>query len=88
MNDSRNPDFPTADAELKKHLPLLIRWGVACLMVIAALIALTAKGEGEINFLSLAVFVVLWLACLLKTGQSAFAVVAALIDKQSSSEPD
>lgn len=88
MNNSRNTDLPNPEAELKKHIPLLIRWGVACLMVIGALIALAAQGEGEMNFLSLAVFVAMWLGCLFKAGQSAFIVVAALLDKQSESEPD
>lgn len=88
MNSSRKTDLTAANEELKQHLPLLIRWGVACLMVICTLLALAAKGEGEVNFAAAATFLVLWLACLWKAGQSAFIVVAALIDKQKGSKPD
>lgn len=88
MNSSRKTDLPTGNAELKAHVPLLIRWGVACLLVIVALVALAAKGEGEVNAVSAVVFFVLWLACLWKSGQSAFIVVAALIDKKGESKPD
>lgn len=57
-------------------------------MVIVTLVALAAKGEGEVNFAAAATFLAVWLGCLWKTGQSAFIVVAALIDKQGGSTPD
>lgn len=88
MNSSGNTNLSKANAELKIHVPLLIRWGIACLMMIFALVALAAKGEGEVNTAAAAVFVALWLATLLKSGQSAFAVVAALIDRAEKSKPD
>jgi uncharacterized membrane protein len=88
VTSPRNTDPARADAELNTHVPLLIRWGVACLMVIATLVALAAKGEGEVSVVSAAAFFILWIICLWKSGQSAFAVVAALIDKQKNSEPD
>lgn len=88
MNSSRKTDLTAANEALKTHVPLLIRWGVACLMVIGTLMALVAKGEGEVNFAAAATFFVLWLLCLWKAAQSAFTVGAALIDKQGGSESD
>jgi hypothetical protein len=84
VNSSGNTDLSKANAELKTHIPLLIRWGVACLMVIVALVMLAGKGEGEVNFAIAATFIVLWLVCLLKAAQSAFIVVAGLVDRAQS----
>lgn len=88
MSSSRKTELTAANETLKMHVPLLIRWGVACLMVIGTLMALVAKGEGEMNFVAAATFFALWLLCLWKAAQSAFTVGAALIDKQRSSRPD
>ncbi|MGQ9424379.1 hypothetical protein ACXYTJ_00340 [Gilvimarinus sp. F26214L] len=88
MSNPRKTDVSVANEELRTHVPLLIRWGVACLMVIATLAALAAQGEGDMNFLSVATFFVLWLGCLWKFGQSAFIVAAVFIERRQDSEPD
>lgn len=89
VNGSRNTDpAAAAAAELKKHLPELIRWGVICLMVLFSLLALTMEGEGDMHFAGSLVLIGLWMISLMKTGHSAFMVVAAWLDQRSDSEAD
>lgn len=73
---------PNPNPELSEHRPLLIRWGTAWLMVMAALAALTIKGKGDMNTLATIAMIGLWLLCSWKAGRSAFTLLFAWLGEQ------
>lgn len=72
---------PQTPPELSEHRPLLIRWGIAWLMVVGTLAALTMKGKGDIHAIALVAMIGLWLVCSWKAGRSAFTLLFAWLDR-------